>query len=323
MSFRFNYLICVVTCFGLLTSCGGSDSSGPGSGTIMITPAPSPTPTPVPTPTQSAVAYTPSALPSTLNATVGLHQANAFTALSWSIEDISPSNIQQDRVNVGYDPAKTSTTISLPGIEAGYLDAIAAESGEIFTSSVLIPAGGIKVVLLRPGAQNQFLGLVSTSVGRWEPTNLLKLQARPTFGVVAYGVPTSSSGLPTSGTARFIMFGYSVFDYLTEGIAGGEFGGEIDVDFGARTVTGKFAKNAMPGFPSGSTVSASLATTSIAPDGTFSGTIQVNGQYSGGHFNGQFTGPNANELMLNWSSSYSIGSPGFTPVQFGVFAGKR
>jgi hypothetical protein len=308
-----------------LAGCGGG-SDGTGAPPVAVAPAPTPTRTPTPTPTAGAVAYTPSALPSSLNATVGLNQQTSFNVLSWFFRDKVASDDADGRtlVEVGYDPAKTSTTMLIPGSASSYLDALAASSGTDFTRSVLVPAGGIEVTLLRPGTQNTVLALNFTSVGRWEVSKLFALPADPTIGVLAYGIPTPSGGIPTSGAGRFALLGYAAYSALTEGYIVTPFRGDLDVDFAARTVAGRIQVGDRPGFDPASASVLTLTQTSLAADGTFSGTSRFADGSTGPSYQGRLAGPQGQEVILRWSALLRAAVGGnISAIHHGAMAGKR
>lgn len=306
----------VAATLALLSGCGGGGSSS--GGPITATPTPAPTPTPSPTPTASA--YTPNALPSAANALVGLNQLTSFPTIGFQFRDELGASVQTG-IQVGYDAAKTSTTVSLPDYPAGYLDALGPPASG-FTRSLLVPTGGIEFDLLQPSTTNPFLALQHTSVGNFGRSNKLALQV-PVEGVLAYGVPTAAGAFPASGTARFTLYGPAFFIEPTEGPIGYGFGGELDFDFAARTVSGRFIARNAAGFEAGSFLTATFTGATLAADGTFSGTITVPGQ-SSGTFSGRLTGPTGEELMLEWRAAYSTSSSNTRFLgYYGVMAGKR
>lgn len=306
----------LIATLALMTGCGGGDSGGDGS--VSVTPTPTPSPAPSPTPTASA--YTLNALPSAANALVGLNQLASFPTIGFQFRDEAGASVQTG-IQVGYDAAKTSTTVTLPSYPAGYLDALGPPASG-FTRSLLVPTGGIEFELLQPSATNPFLALGHTSVGFFTRSNKLALQM-PVEGVLAYGVPTAAGAFPTSGTARFILYGRAFFIEPTEGPIITGFGGELDFDFASRILSGRFVARDAGGFGTSDYVTATFTGGALAADGTFAGTITVPGQQNG-TFSGRLTGPAGTELMLEWGATYSANPSNNRYMgYYGVMAGKR
>lgn len=298
-------------CF--LWACGGGDSSG-GGGQSAVIPAPSPTPTPTPT----AVAYTPNALPSASNAVVGLHQMSTFPGYSWSFNSngvFGPA--LPDLASVGYDAEKTSTTIKLRWLVQSYLDAYSV--GETETMSLLYPAGGIAFQMLRPGSGNSILPLEWTGIGAWYASNRIVIRREEPAGALVYGVPTPVGSMPGSGSYRFALWGWTPQDNITEGILILSHGGELVVDFGTRTVSGRIGMNNKATFDPASLTQVTFEPGIVADDGTFSGVASFQGGKAS--YRGRFNGPQAQELMIEWS--YGTPTPPGKLATHGVLAGRR
>lgn len=304
----------------VVAGCGdGGSSNGSGSaGNITVAPTSTPTPSASATPSPVASSGTPSAL----SASVGLHQQASFPTLSWSLPDDTHIANGTDLARVGYDSAAASTTLAVPGFAAGYLNAYDADAS--FVTSELLPGVALGAVTLRPSPDNSVLALSSASVGSWYPRTRASGGPTPTYGVFAYGVPTAAGDLPTTGSAHFTLYGPAIFDQVSEGITTGDFGAELDVDFAARTIAGKLvATNRMAGAKSPLLASAqtlALSLTSIAPDGSFAGTLNV--PFSTTRYEGWFAGPQGREVVIRWFAPYSYNGS-YTPALYGVLVGKR
>lgn len=297
-----------VLAFAALSSCGGEDSSAP-----PLAGTPTPAPVPAPTPSPTAVAYTPNSLPSAANALVGLHQGMPFVSYAWSYGNGSFAlNADGAAAQVGYDVAKTSTTVALPGFTAGYLDTLS--SSDSLTRSLLVPTGGIEFSMLRPGAANPVLGLEWTSAGSWFPSNRIILHPYEPAGVLAYGIATPASGLPNTDTATYSTWGPSVENYITEGVLGFTYRGELTVNFSGKAVSGHLEIQEIPG---GAVI---LETAALAADGTFAGSVTLNG--AAGSYEGRLAGPQAQEVLLRWGAPNGVSGP-FKPPAFGVAVGRR
>ena len=306
---------------------GGSSNGSGGAGTIAAAPTPTPTPSAsAPSPVAS------SGTPSALSASVGLHQQASFPTLSWFLPENTLTGIANgtDLARVGYDSAAASTTLAVPGFAAGYLNAYDADAS--FATSALLPGDALGARTLRPSPDNLVLALSSASVGTWVPRTRVSGGPTPTYGVFAYGVPTAAGDLPTTGSAQFTLYGPAIFDQPSEGITIGDFGAELDVDFAARTVAGKLvATNQMAGASSPLLASAQtlgLSLASIAPDGSFAGTLNVpltgalNVPIGSSRYEGWFAGPQGREVVIRWFAPYSYTGSNFA-TPYGVLAGKR
>ncbi|RJF91329.1 hypothetical protein D3876_14580 [Sphingomonas cavernae] len=217
--------------------------------------------------------------------------------------------------------------MTLPGVPRSYLDVLATETGDDFSGSILQPAGGIVVYMLRPGIQNRVLALSSTSVGYfgWSP---IGASARDRIqGVFGYGVPSTTADIPTSGVASFSLYGYAAA--RPAGVNSDpifyQFLGSAEFDLSLRAVRGSFATGNLTGYPSRGSLAErfEFSQASFKSDGTFTGTLTVPGMTGAGEYEGSFTGPGAGELMLRWKAPYRDPATGRTDMIYGVLVGKK
>lgn len=158
---------------------------------------------------------------------------------------------------------------------------------------------------------------------------------------VAFGLITQPSGVPLSGTATYDaqVAGYTLDSYFPASPTGasnvvGSINGRatLQFDFGAGTLAGHFDPiltyvdtNAAPA--SGKTISLGsynfVNTVYGVGKTNFSGQLSISGTSSLGAFDGQFTGPVAQELMARWTAPYLNPTTKQWSEMFGVWVGKH
>lgn len=310
----------LVACIMLLVSCGGGEGgvSAPDTSASVVQPAetspPSSTRPPVPT-TDPAPGG---------SLVLGLTQLSDFPTLAWVYRrDVSGDPNPNERVSYGYQSG--GWTIQLPGGAVSPLTVYPTETGADFTGAFFNSLNGHSLYTLAPGAQNPIFPLEWTSVGYWGWSGYNGASPGATSGILAYGVPTASNDVPTSGSARYSLFGWSGTRQsgATGYAAYALFQGAITFDFIARSFTGDFGSVAYGAYvviPDRFTISR----TTVSNDGTsFSGDITVPGLSGAATFEGQFTGPQARELMLRWKAPFRDPATGRTEMVFGTLAGRR
>jgi hypothetical protein len=315
-----------------LTACG---ASGGGVTAEFVPPPPgAPAPTPAPTP---APAPAPVIAPEHL----GLVSAAPFSVLSIGDTYKTDSTGQnatrltapapQD-VQFGYDASTNSYRISLPGFEPGTLadtgysgsaGQLATSSGSHVTSGSSTTLQPLFVDLFVPGSS--FSPYSYTSFGSWNGKtdvtaagDILRAD-----GIFAYGIPTQPGDVPITGSANYSAqirgsIGADWMLYVTGtanlsfDFAGGKLSGSmhpgvfdtfdgIIMDFGKYDFT--------------QTVYATGGT-------TFSGKFIVPGlPNADSSFEGNFTGPNAAEVMARFQAPYVF--DGKEGSVFGVWIGKK
>ena len=140
-------------------------------------------------------------------------------------------------------------------------------------------------------------------------------------GAFAFGNPTASSAIPTTGSA--------IFDAIVAGFTldtGREVDGtaSLQFDFAVGTLAGSFSP-----FTYSDTARVGLGTYNFVNtvfgvgSTTFSGQLQHAGTSDLGAFNGLFTGPAAQELMSRWTAPYLNPDNSQWSEMYGIWVGRR
>jgi hypothetical protein len=170
-------------------------------------------------------------------------------------------------------------------------------------------------VTLEWPASSQF---TYTNFGAWFGHQNTGSQTINRIGMFAYGVPTAPGDIPLVGTASYAgelrgassqwgwqnLSGTVAMDF---DFASGSLGGKMDMIY-----EDYYSLYAIPTMPFHETVFAKGST-------TFSGNFDTVGLSTNTHFNGQFTGPNAAELMANFSGRLTIPQTGVATDIAGVW----
>jgi hypothetical protein len=162
------------------------------------------------------------------------------------------------------------------------------------------------VQLLRPGAANPLMALSSTSFGNWATADGPSVDG-PTvnhLGYFTYGVVSDPVDVATNGvfTYRLVAFARS-YPANGEGVGGLVIGNALQLHFdaGAASLTG--ALEPVLSNPDGNTRLPPVhfvTSEFVAGRTSFSGRIGGADGVDQGWFEGRFTGPGANEIMLRW-----------------------
>ena len=173
------------------------------------------------------------------------------------------------------------------------------------------------VIVLKP--DNPLIGLKYTGFAAY---NLASNDGFTPFGFMAFGEPTPQSGVPVTGSAS-----YSALIFGQDTAASGAINGTVSLNFnfGAGTLSGTMLPTYASYGGMGESISLGSYTFSntIYSSGgiTFSGNL-TNPAVSGtGTFDGQFTGPSAEEMMATWTAPFTLN--GQQSNMFGVWLGKR
>jgi hypothetical protein len=141
----------------------------------------------------------------------------------------------------------------------------------------------------------------------------------PAYGWLAFGSATAAGSVPTTGTASYTaeVAGSSLDrHYYIGGTA------TLQFNFGAGTLAGHFdpvfwgSNTALGRYDFVNTVYGSGST-------TFSGQLANAGFAQNGTFDGQFTGPVAQELMARWSAPFIDPATSQQSTMFGVWVGRN
>jgi hypothetical protein len=219
--------------------------------------------------------------------------------------------------SVSFDASANNYVIGVPASAAGVFQA--NTTGDRYWNGQLKDAatGALQPIFLdvfRPGAQNwDFPNLTYTSFAEYTTGS-------GKFGEMAFGQATLSTGIPVTGSATYRAFTAGQTDLGTE-IRGSA---TLQFNFAAGTLGGSFdpyiydllAGNTQLGHYDFVNTVYGVGST------TFSGELSRSGVAELGAFNGQFTGPTAQELMARWTAPLP-GAGNTTTQMFGVWVGKK
>jgi len=230
-------------------------------------------------------------------------------------------------VAFSYLASDQSYEMTIPGLERGRLSLRSANAYYSVHSLSTAPSPTFEVILARLGSANDESSLRHTSFGWWEDPIYTPVPAIPrsnNTGYFAYGVPTDPAAMPATGSVRYRgevsgATSASLGVWYVYGVA------DLTVDFASGQVSGNLSLGVNPGGPGHRAFGDfPFAGARDAIDATrFSGRIVVQGGVQDGLFQGQFTGPQADELMVRWLLPQA-GSGNTGPDSlFGIWVGKR
>lgn len=306
-----------------LCACG----AGSGGSIVERTPPPPPAPPP-PDP--------PKALTSSEEfVAVGIDQRGVYSAESqgWitpsDLVGFDPGDASQE-VSISYDAATDKYTLALPRLGEGrLLDLVFdsyVEGRPTGSTGWLVNSSGEQV------AQVQFIvpGEPETDFdyshwGRWGVTRGTDEGAIEAIsGLFAYGLETPASGIPSSGTATYeadlIAGSYGLYYYWVEGDV------VLRFDFGAGTLAGELsAYYSDYDFPERDHDFGTyqFADTVFSPSSSaYSGSFSQNGALvAGGFFDGNLTGPNAEEIIGRFALPFDYFGNQYSLT--GIWVGRR
>ena len=287
-----------------LASCGGGGGSG-GAG-LTSTPPPTPPPPPPPPPPPTYPAIFPGITTDTEFAVLGLEASK---------EGIPASSLTTDGFSVRYDASVQAYLVDLPSTSAASKFTSTDEDGAYWSG--FLPTNGSNFSVLKPSPANPQNALAYTTYGVSSEDYPLN-----SFGFVAFGSATASSGIPLSGA--------STYDARVAGrpLSGGGFisgDATLQFNFGNGTLSGHFDPILnLSGFPSTNLGSYNFVNTVFGVGSTsYSGSLSHSGTNTLGAFDGLFTGPVAQELMARWTAPYLNPSTQQWSEMFGVWVGKK
>lgn len=305
-----------------LTACGG----GGGGSHVNSTPPPpaSPTPSPTPTPTPSASIPPPH---------LGLVSSQPFAALGVGVTYPPDSSIPAaQNVQFSYDAATNSYQINLPGFQVGTLanTGYSGGAGQVATSSTSQVTAGTSNILqpvfvTLPLAGSWVSPYTYTSFGWWsgQPGSGLSSQ-----GIFAYGIPTASGDVPVTGSASYNA---KIWGNVTNGGNNVPYdlalGGSVNLlfNFAGGTLTGSMHPEIVDGFNG---VFVDFGQYNFTQTVYSTGSTSFSGKFivpslpgAESFFNGNFTGPNAAELIARFQAPYSLS--GQQGTLWGVWIGKK
>ena len=286
-----------------LAACGGGGGGGGGMGSTPP-PAPAPTPTPAPAP------FFPKVFPAVTAST-------DFAALGYEsytgVGGEAPHQLR-DGIAVRYDASAQAYIIDLPSAPPGRFQATSEDSSQWRGYLLDQPMVSPSVDIRKP-----IDGFTYTTLGdyfqyEWAPVDFFN-------GVFAFGQATPSGGVPTSGAATYsaLLAGKAVD-------SGWDIGGTatLSFNFASGTLAGSLSPILMAGSNTTALGQYDFVNTIYSVGGTtFSGGLKHSTNGLLGSFNGQFTGPQAQELMARWLAQYADPASGQPKEMFGVLIGKR
>ena len=279
-----------------LGACGGGGGGGSGSGLVS-------TPTPPPAPPAGMIA--PKIFPAVTTST-------DFAVIGSEAVGSSPT-LTTAGFSVRYDAPSGNYIMDFPSTEPAPFQAhnTAEDIANLWYWNG--SAGQHEVTVRKP--TNPDLPLTYTTLAAY---GVFESDSGP-FGWLAFGSPTPAGGVPVAGTASYTaeVAGSSIdgFKYV-----GGT--ATLQFDFGGGTLAGHFD----PVFlgSSGHLGRYDFVNTVYGSGSTvFSGQLSRAGIAQTGTFDGQFTGPVAQELMARWSAPYVDLLTGQQSTIFGVWVGRH
>ena len=267
---------------------------------------------------------------------VGLSQLSDFPTLAFAYRYTTNSDGSDaqgpsvpdpaDVITINYLAADQSYEIKIPGLERGRLALVNGNARYSTYSLATSPSRTFQVVLYRPGAANPEFPLEYTSFGWWEDPIYTPIPATlrsNNTGYFAYGVPTALGDVPVTGSATY----HSLVTGSTSASLGASYVS------GAMNLTFDFSKGILagnlelvlnaggPGEGYFGDFEFTAARYTVGANG-FSGKFSTPGGVEG-FFEGQFTGPQASELMVRWLLPQSPPNVRSAGSLFGVLVGKR
>lgn len=306
-------IIVIATTIGTLAACGGT-------GEVNSTPppppeAPPPPPPPPPPPTPPADPTGP----------VGLVSPEPFAvlAVSNSYAKTAGGNFKitgPDRatVTLRYRESDGKYVIGLPGFREGEL-VTTDYSGAYNDSSDWVSITGTNndlrdgssgrqdaQVFLRWAQEryNRDWDYSYTSWGSWgDDLDVNGTASSGENGYFVYGIPTAASNVPTTGTATYDAMVLGMTDgayrggWITDYITGTA---RLRFDFGEGKLSGEMRPEICPWDCYKMGVYTFVNTVYSSGSTSFSGQFSVDGRNVDSWFEGNFTGPKAEELMARW-----------------------
>lgn len=294
-----------------LAACGGGGSSYVAP--MPPPPPPSPSPSPSPPPTTTPAIF-PNITTDTTFAVLGLQVPPTSSPL-------------KDGFSVKFDAASNSYVIGIPNQAPGGFVSSSAPTSE--DSSFWY--GGIRgdswdrVSIFKPSASNPKFQLAYTSFG------VAGGYYSAPVSIFAFGSATPALGIPPSGNATYDAYVVgntgSGPTFTSPNISGSA---TLLFDFGGGTLSGHFDPILTQYIGTGNTPSTTnLGTYTFvnsvygAGKTNFSGQLSITGTNTLGAFDGQFTGPAAQELMARWTAPYLPPGIQTWDQMFGVWVGKK
>jgi len=295
-----------------LAACGG----GSGMETSFIPPAPVATPTPPPPPTTEAVAIFPGLKTTTDFAVTGL-------SLTRVIDPFIVGDMSSAGFSVRYDASSGLYLMAFPdaALAPFYHYTNDSPNSTWWNGATIEPGGNSPASVSVLKSTNPLLPLTYTTLANFDTGGM----GGGFFGWIAFGTGTPTGGVPSTGSASYaaVIRGSTVYNTgyiqgtanLQFDFAGGALTGHLDPEFVSFSGIGEGHSLGRYDF---------VNTVYSAGSTNYSGRLSQTGLSGTGSFSGQFTGPNAQELMARWSAPFrSPANAAEESTMFGVLVGKR
>jgi hypothetical protein len=258
-----------------------SACGGGGSGGVSSLPPPPSSPSPA----QTSSANPLSAAPAGVTATTSLASIGVLSSVRWN------ADLKAYEVQLGGDAARIAATGN-----AGY-----AEVAD------LIAGDGAKL----PYSMQAFTGYSYTRYGYVTPT-----AAGKSGGDFVFGIATPAGSIPTSGSATYYA------DIQGHAGSWGLYGtAQFAFDFAAGTLSGHMDPHSNGPMESPTLPRYDFTATVFSPGSrSFSGAFAIDGP-TPSSFQGQFTGPHAEELMASFTAPFLDWGPDGQQIVWGVMEG--
>jgi len=291
----------------MVASCAGGGGSTGGIATVSV-----PVPAPSPTPADAAPVQVFPNVPATTD----------FGTLGIEASSTKPPVVTDAAVSVHYDAPTGSYVMSFPREPAApfYEFTNVTKSATWWFGDTLEPSGNAPAIVNVLKPSNPELQLTYTTLASYDTSGL----GPGPFGWTAFGTATGAGAVPTSGSASYaaLVRGSEVDKQgMIQGTA------SLLFDFSAGKLSGHMDPVYMSYSGMGETEPLGrydFANTIYARGSTsFSGQLSNSSFSQSGTFNGQFTGPAAQELMSTWSAPFHNPISNTDSQMFGVLVGKR
>lgn len=295
-----------------LAGCGGGSGGG-----VKSIPSPPIAPAPTTTPPPSQLPPPPFGLTST-------QQFAAYGALNrndagkYNVDTASPDEIQ-----FSWSAESKTYLITVPGFDSARLELTFPGNNSLAFHGVDSTGKELPLAFTVLGPKDGGLNFSYSSFGYYQ-SNPAGTTDPFISGLFAYGLPTSAGAVPVNGTANYDA---TVRGFTTSG-DGYEIRGTalLQFDFGAGSLTGYMRPrlfNDWDGIDQALGQYDFTQTIYSAGSTTFEGQFAVPGTNLGSSFHGQFTGPNATELVSGWNAPYLDPLDSKWKSMGGVWIGKK
>ena len=304
----------------MLSGCGEGDTF------VASTPTP-PAPTPTPTPTPAPLGFKNMAVFS------GVSTNTNFTTRGYdTLYAPEPSSPFTGDFTISYDAASKSYSIASTAISGRFDEFLPTSDPTVITSDATRLIGQVRnpATGYNNGSLTVYRPATDGSIGLTYSTYAIMRETQSDgLLYVAFGFPTLSANIPTTGNATYLAKTSGRTDnglYAVDGDV------RLDFNFGGGTLSGYFDPKLLGRGTDTSLVHLSLGHYAFSNAvyssgaGTFSGSFALPPGVTGySAFDGQLTGPAAQELIARFQAPYTppMGATGDPGRIFGVWIGAK